>query len=78
MKDNKKITRRTFLKKAGKLVYLTPVIYTFFTDTKEAVAQGQQAAYEARVARWEAMAAAGNIGAARALQQLRERIVSPP
>jgi len=90
LEDNKKITRRTFLKKAGKLVYLTPVMYTFFTDAKEAFAQGQRAAAAERAAaareaalqrQVEALqraAEAGNQRAAVALQQLRERLVSPP
>lgn len=90
MEHDQEITRRKFLKKAGKLVYLTPVMYTFFTDTKEALAQGRRAAaaaaraaaraarLEQRVARLEAAAAAGNQRAARQLQRLRERLVSPP
>ena len=43
-KDMEKITRRSFLKKGKKLAYLTPVIYTFFTDSKDAMAQGRSAA----------------------------------
>ena len=78
MQHNDKITRRKFLKRAGKLVYLTPVMYTFFTETKEAIAQGRAAALERRVDRLEAAAAAGNQQAAQQLQNLRERLVSPP
>ena len=84
-----KISRRTFLKKGKKLVYLTPAIYTFFTDSREALAQGRGArfgrgaaaanvAYDQRVAQLEALAAQGNVGAQVALQELRERLVSPP
>ncbi len=79
MQNNKKITRRTFFKKTGKLVYLAPVMYTFFTDTKEVFAQGRAAEAAARrAARLEALAAAGNQRAAQQLQRLRERLVSPP
>ena len=78
MQNNKKITRRTFLKKAGKLVYLTPVIYTFFTDTKEAVAQGQRVIPQQRVDVLKRAAEAGNQQAVVALQEIRERLVSPP
>jgi high-affinity K+ transport system ATPase subunit B len=82
VKHNDEITRRKFLKRAGKLVYLTPVMYTFFTETKEAIAQGRAAAraaaLEQRVDRLEAAAAAGNQQAAQQLQRIRERLVSPP
>ena len=78
MQNNKKITRRTFLKKAGKLVYLTPVMYTFFTDTKKAFAQGQRVIPQQQVDALLRAAERGNQQAAVALQQLQERIVSPP
>ena len=78
MQNNKKITRRTFLKKAGKFVYLTPVMYTFFTDTKEVFAQGQRVIPQQQVDVLVRAAERGNQQAAVALQVLRERIVSPP
>lgn len=84
MGKDKKINRRAFLKKAGKLIYLAPVINTFFTDTREALAQGQRAAAAREAAlqrvaeRLEALAEQGNQAAAQALQVLQERLVSPP
>ena len=81
MKNNEKITRRTFVKKVKKLAYLTPIIYTFATSASETLAQGRgrgrggggrQAAALRQLRR---RAARGN---QRALQQLRLRLVSPP
>jgi len=86
----KRITRRSFLKKGKKLTYLTPVVYTFFTDSKEAFAQGKgkgkgkkgNVRLERLVARLEKQAASKNekkaAKAQQQLQELRQRLVSPP
>lgn len=72
MRDSKKkkISRRTFLKKGKKFVYLTPAIYTFFTDSREALAQGRAA----RAAAANARAAAADARAERAAAALAARV----
>lgn len=80
MKDEEKLTRRDFLKKGRKLIYLTPVIHTFFTGPREAAAAGQRAAQalQQRVNMLDRAARAGNTRAQQAVQNLRARLVSPP
>ena len=55
MENNKEVTRRSFLKKAQKLAYLTPVILTVFAAGRnEALADGSGNRH--------AVSAAGNSG----------------